>query len=93
MNFFYRVYKDINEKHIQKELYDKEEYIGETYNFFKPLLKNTITQNITILLGYANSWDYYKVSFHFFVVYEAKKYIFSRIKAVIIVDDSPYSHV
>jgi hypothetical protein len=72
------------EKHIQKELYDKEEYIGETYNFFKPLLKNTITQNITILLGYANSWDYYKVSFHFLSYMKRKNIYFQELKLLLL---------
>jgi serine/threonine protein kinase len=61
------------EAHIANEFYTKD-YVPETYAFFKPFLKNTKSKNMKLLLSYANTWDYYKIAFHF-ISYMNRKHI------------------
>jgi len=58
-----------------------EDYIKNTYEYYKSLEHNSRDTNIKLLLQYTNTWDYYKLAYHLlsdmdsFVLFDELKWL------------------
>ena len=69
--------------------YLDDSYIKNAYKFYKPFSNNSTEHNIRTLLQYTNTWDYYKLAYHFLSYMRRKTIIFDELKWLLLLFTHP----